>query len=85
MPADPRNKYYIASDGLYEQIGGEENIPFGYDTVEQIILENHDKQQNEISDLIWEAFDLYKGDIPQRDDLELVTFKPRIKGADDHV
>jgi len=79
IPADPRNKFYIASDGLYEQIGGEDKIPFGYETVEKIILEYHNEKQNVISGKIWQAFESYKGENPQRDDLELVSFQPKIK------
>ena len=86
IPADPRNKYYIASDGLYEQIGGDYKVPFGYKTIENVILENHDKPQSVISSMIWQAFELYKGENQQRDDLELITFKPKIKGViDDNV
>jgi len=79
VPADPRNKFYVASDGLYEQIGGDDEIPFGYETVEKVILENHNEKQSIISEKIWQAFEHYKGDNPQRDDLELVTFQPKSK------
>ena len=73
---DPRNKFYIASDGLYEQIGGPELIPFGYDAMEKLILENHNKQQSNISDIIWNEFEEYMGENTQRDDFMLISFKP---------
>jgi serine phosphatase RsbU (regulator of sigma subunit) len=79
IPANNNNKFYIASDGLYEQIGGEENIPFGYDKLEEIILENHTEPQCVISEKIWQAFEVYRGNNARRDDFELVSFKPRLE------
>jgi len=79
VPADPRNKFYVASDGLYEQIGGDKKIPFGYDTLESIILKNHDDNQNVIAEKILCAFESYRGDEPQRDDVSLITFQLKNK------
>jgi len=77
IPADQRNKFYIASDGLYEQIGGVDQIPFGYDAMEKLILENHNDNQSVISDKIWTAFEEYRGSNTQRDDFMLISFKPK--------
>jgi serine phosphatase RsbU (regulator of sigma subunit) len=81
IPAGADNKFYIASDGLYEQIGGEKNIPFGYDALSKIILENHGEKQSAITEKIWRAFEDYRGNNPRRDDFEIITFKPRVKGV----
>jgi serine phosphatase RsbU (regulator of sigma subunit) len=78
IPANADNKFYIASDGLYDQIGGDERVPYGYEEVERLILENHSETQSVISDKIWEAFEAYRGVNKRRDDLELITFKPII-------
>jgi len=77
IPADPQNSFYIASDGLYEQIGSEEMMPFGYVPFERMILENHSKKQGAISEEIWQAFEEYRGENPQRDDFMLISFRPR--------
>ena len=77
VPANPRNKFYIASDGLFEQPGGERSEPYGYKAFKQIILENHDEKQSVISDKIWAAFEEYRGAEPRVDDFELITFKPQ--------
>ncbi|MCL2662877.1 MAG: MCP four helix bundle domain-containing protein [Oscillospiraceae bacterium] len=79
IPADIRNKYYIASDGLYEQIGGDEKLPFGYETLENIVLKNHDAGQNVIIEKIMQAFESYRGEELQRDDVSLIAFQPKIK------
>jgi serine phosphatase RsbU (regulator of sigma subunit) len=76
IPADPDNKFYIASDGLYDQIGGEFERPFGYRRFKQIILEKHNEKQEVISGAIWEAFETYRGGQSRRDDLQLISFKP---------
>ena len=76
IPRSSGIKLYIASDGLYDQIGGEYTRQFGLKTIQSIILENHNEKQDVISDKIWAAFEEYRGDEPRRDDFELVTFKP---------
>jgi hypothetical protein len=79
IPADSRNKYYIASDGLYEQIGGEKKLPFGYEALENIILVNHENKQETITEKILQAFESYRGEEPQRDDVSLIAFQPGIR------
>jgi len=79
IEADPANKFYIASDGLYDQIGGDDKIPYGYDEFESLILENHSKKHKVISDTIWQSFENYRGDNARRDDFELITFTPKIE------
>jgi len=76
FPANPDDKFYIASDGLFEQPGGAKNIPFCYDTFMQIILDNHNENQSVISKKIWLSFEEYRGETPRVDDFELITFKP---------
>jgi serine phosphatase RsbU (regulator of sigma subunit) len=76
VPANPDNKFYIASDGLYDQIGGDSDLPFGYNRFKRIILDKHNEKQAVISEAIWEAFEAYRGGQPRRDDLQLITFKP---------
>jgi len=75
IPPNHDNKFYIASDGLSDQIGGEHKKQFGFKVLEQIILENHNEDQCTISGKIWDAFEEYRGDEPRRDDFELITFK----------
>jgi len=76
IPGNPDNKYYVASDGLSDQIGGAFEKQFGFKEVEKVIMENHGERQATISDRIWDAFEKYRGDEPRRDDFELITFKP---------
>jgi len=75
IPAKPGDKFYIASDGLFDQPGGIRSTPFGYEAFKKIILKNHDKNMSEITEAIWTAFENYRGKEPRVDDLELIAFK----------
>ena len=76
IPPDPDNKFYVASDGLFEQIG-KRNLPFGYNNLTDIILEHHSKSLDEISKLVWLAFNEHMSETEKRDDIELIAFKPK--------
>jgi hypothetical protein len=76
IPADPDNKFYIASDGLFAQPGGAKSRPMGYKAFEKIILDHHGETQNAISRKIWADFEKYRGNEPRVDDFSLITFKP---------
>jgi serine phosphatase RsbU (regulator of sigma subunit) len=79
---NPDYKFYIATDGLFDQVGEIDNRKkqFGYKTLEQIILENHNEEQSVISSKIWDAFKQHQGEEIRRDDVELITFKPKREG-----
>ncbi|MCL2230954.1 MAG: SpoIIE family protein phosphatase [Treponema sp.] len=79
------NKFYIASDGLYEQIGGggyDASLPFGFDIIEKTILEEHYKNQDYILKKLMDNFENYRGDNQRRDDLQIIAFKPRISNEE---
>ena len=79
IPANQDNKFYIASDGLFDQPGGANSESFGYRAFKNIILENHAEKQSVISGKIWDAFEKHRGTEPMVDDIELITFKPYVK------
>lgn len=79
IPPNPENKFYVASDGLFDQRGSARPIPFGYKTINGIILENHNEKQEVISDKIWDAFEEYRGGEARTDDVQMITFKPKYK------
>lgn len=76
VPHGPNKKFYIATDGLYEQPGGEREKRYGYKEFRDILLANHDKSQNVISGKVWDAYEKYRGEFRRVDDFLLVTFKP---------
>ncbi len=76
IPYNKENKFYIASDGLFDQIGGIHNVPFGYSKFSNLILQNHNEKLSDTTDKILFAFNEHKGDELQRDDVMLISFKP---------
>lgn len=76
IPPSPRNKCYIATDGLFHQIGGVQSLPFGYRTFEEFILRHHTESLEQITTGIWDAFEAYRGGNSRRDDVELIAFQP---------
>ena len=76
IPASPDNKFYIASDGLYDQPGGGQGKAFGVKGFERILLESHNEKQAVIACRVWEAFEEYRGAEPRVDDIELIAFQP---------
>lgn len=75
IPANPNNKYYIASDGLFDQIGAITKHPFGYKPFKNIILEHHKDNIEDIFNVIWHSFEAYRGEECRRDDVALVGFR----------
>jgi serine phosphatase RsbU (regulator of sigma subunit) len=75
IPAGRENKYYIASDGLFDQPGGENSRPFGYKAFIKIIMDRHAETQNAIVEKIWEESEKYRDREPRVDDFTLFTFK----------
>jgi len=74
IAAKKGDKFYIASDGLFDQIGEKSGKSFSHKIFKQIILENHNSPQAVISEKIWKAFEEHRGEEPLRDDIELITF-----------
>jgi len=75
FPANPNSKFYIASDGLYDQPGGEHNVSYCYDEFTDIILKNHNEKLSVITEKVWKAFEQYRGGEKRVDDFELISFK----------
>lgn len=75
IPQDKRNRFYVASDGFFDQAGGQMGRPFGYSTFKQVILEHHSEPMDTVIEKLWEAFENYRGDECRRDDVEVVGFQ----------
>lgn len=75
IPADQRNRFYVASDGYFDQIGGEKRLPFGYRPLKQMILERHAAPMDAVIQALWTAFEAHRGTEPRRDDVELLGFR----------
>ncbi|WP_067101051.1 biofilm regulation protein phosphatase SiaA [Marinomonas atlantica] len=67
--------YYMTTDGYLDQAGGEKSFGFGNKRFEQLLVENTQSPLSEQTTRFAEALDEYMGDLPQRDDVTLLSFR----------
>lgn len=72
----PKDTFFIASDGLFEQTGGNEGLPLGYSAIKKIIHRSGNKKIPETIEAIKEKYFEYKGDKARLDDVTVMGFKP---------
>jgi serine phosphatase RsbU (regulator of sigma subunit) len=65
---------YVATDGLFDQVGGAKSEPIGYKQIQQIILDNHHEPHSVIAEKIWNAFERHRGKEVRVDDVEMIGF-----------
>lgn len=68
-------RFYLTTDGIIDQIGGEKRIAFGKKRLMEVIYENHMKPMVEQQAIILEKYNNYKGDESQRDDNTMIAFQ----------
>jgi len=71
----PGMAFYMASDGVIDQIGGPKRRAFGKKRLRQLILDNRDHPMAEQAKRIYRGYSHYQGDEERRDDVTLVGFK----------
>jgi serine phosphatase RsbU (regulator of sigma subunit) len=68
-------QYYLYSDGLADQIGGDKKLPFGRKKLKKLLKKTKTLPLIEQKIIIQTEFNAYQGNEPQRDDITLVGFK----------
>ncbi|MBL4715235.1 MAG: tetratricopeptide repeat protein [Bacteroidia bacterium] len=66
---------FLFSDGLLDQIGGEDKQKFKLSLIKDIIIQNHDKPFSETRDLISKKFNNWKKTYKQIDDVLLIGIR----------
>ncbi len=66
------DQIYLFSDGYADQFGGPRGKKFKNKALRQLLIENKDLPMQEQSKLIYEAFESWRGDLEQVDDLCLL-------------
>jgi sigma-B regulation protein RsbU (phosphoserine phosphatase) len=66
--------FFFYSDGITEAMNVDNNL-FGQERVEDILLKNNSKTVSEIQTIILDELHNYCGEVPQYDDITLVTVK----------
>ena len=75
LEAKEGDLYFLSTDGLYDQNGGEKDIPFGRKRIETIFTEIADEPLNEVKELILYELGAYQGRNERNDDMAFIGFK----------
>ena len=67
--------FYMSSDGLIDQVGGERKRMFGKKRFKELLLEVQDKSMAEQKQVINKALHDYQGDQNRRDDVSVIGFR----------
>jgi len=78
VPIEKGARYYMTSDGLVDQIGGDKRRAFGKRRLKEVILRHGRMNMTNQGEKILEAIDAYQGDEVRRDDIALVGFGPKV-------
>ncbi len=68
----PDDKIFFFSDGMPDQVGGEENRKYSPARIRELIMENQSMTMPQFSDLFSKDFEEYMGDHKQIDDVLLI-------------
>jgi serine phosphatase RsbU (regulator of sigma subunit) len=66
--------FYMTSDGLIHQLGGEKRLPFGTRRFREILKQHHGKPFETQKQILLKEFDDYKGSNERLDDVTVVGF-----------
>lgn len=69
IPYKPGDSIYLFSDGFADQFGGAKNKKFKYNKLKELIFSGRKAGMEDQKDQIQEAFDIWKGDCDQLDDI----------------
>ena len=75
VPLTPGSAYYIFSDGLVDQVGGEKRRAFGKKRIIALLEEHLAGPLAEQRDAVMAAFTAYQGDEIRRDDVTFLGFR----------
>lgn len=67
--------YYMTTDGYLDQAGGHKQFGFGNKRFETLLLENAQRPLTQQTTRFAQALEEYMGDLPQRDDITLLSFR----------
>ncbi|MDX9847239.1 MAG: PAS domain S-box protein [Tenuifilaceae bacterium] len=68
----PDDKIFFFSDGMPDQVGGDENKKYSPARIRELIMENQSMTMPQFNDLFSKDFEEYKGDHKQIDDVLLI-------------
>jgi serine phosphatase RsbU (regulator of sigma subunit) len=77
VPLSPKATWYLSTDGLLDQAGGERGFSFGQKRFDELLRRHAQRGFNEQKDAFAEELAAYQGDLAQRDDITVLSFRFR--------
>lgn len=71
----PGMSFYLATDGMKDQIGGKKSLPFGKSRILATLKSIHQLPMEEQKNMIWSTYEAYKKGETPRDDVTMIGFK----------
>ncbi len=71
----PDQQFYMTTDGLVDQVGGERGRMFGKKRFRELLLKISDKPMEEQKEAIYQALLNYQGEKLRRDDIAVIGFR----------
>lgn len=69
------DRFFLSTDGLFDQLGGAKDLPLGKRAIKEILLEYKDEALNDIVELVLDALGVHQGSNERSDDVTFVTFE----------
>jgi serine phosphatase RsbU (regulator of sigma subunit) len=77
IPLAKEFTYYLATDGIFDQAGGDDGFGLGSDRFERWVLDHATKPLHQQYQAFMESLAAFMGDHPQRDDITILSFRVR--------
>jgi serine phosphatase RsbU (regulator of sigma subunit) len=76
LECDAGTTFYLFTDGLIDQVGGENRRLFGRRRLQQMLAESADRPLTEQMDVLFQRLAKWRGEERRRDDMTFLAFKP---------
>lgn len=77
---EPGRRFYLTTDGYLDQIGGANGFSFGKNRFRRFLQDNAARPFAEQKIMLQDAFEAYKDQQPQVDDVTVIGFQVKIEG-----
>ncbi|SNS28543.1 Serine phosphatase RsbU, regulator of sigma subunit [Humidesulfovibrio mexicanus] len=81
MPLEPNARYCMTTDGLVDQPGGADRLPFGRRRLMDLLAEGARTPLADLGQTLLDRFDAYRGAETQRDDITALAFEIHARSA----
>jgi serine phosphatase RsbU (regulator of sigma subunit) len=76
LACEPGTAFYLFTDGVTDQVGGENRRLFGRRRLQTLLTEHADRPLTEQMDLLFQRLSQWRGEERRRDDMTFLAFRP---------